>query len=271
MDIFGIYNYLVNSLDFTIFFKFILGIASGLALVLSGSGGALLTLPFLTEVWNFEVVVAVGTASLFSFGCRLLASQAHLRIKNIDKTLFWIVLRVAGPAALFSSFFVNWWKIVDAASFYEFQFYLKFGIAIVILASIIAIYAAPAKKNSRINEELLFWGGIIIGLAVGLSGVGALVLFLFMLAGVPAKITVGTSLAAGSALTGITAAPYLFFGNIDYPTIFIMLLGAFAGVQIGAHFIRKISSDKLKLFIALIAFLGAIKMLWTQVSSLWGL
>ena len=90
--------------------------------------------------------------------------------------------------------------------------------------------------------------GLLIGLAVGLTGVGGGTLTvpaLIIALGMPAAEAVGTALLFVTA-TKIFATPiYWFRGQVNLPVLGRLLIGGLPGVLGGAYFLAKMNTERL--------------------------
>jgi len=90
--------------------------------------------------------------------------------------------------------------------------------------------------------------GLLIGLAVGLTGVGGGTLTvpaLIIALGMPAAEAVGTALLFVTATKVFATPVYWFRGQIDFPVLKRLLLGGLPGVLGGAFFLAKMNTERL--------------------------
>lgn len=69
---------------FEILISVLMGSGIGFCIGLTGVGGGVLTLPALTLLLGMNPVVAVGTASLYSFLTKAFATFHHVKLKTIE-------------------------------------------------------------------------------------------------------------------------------------------------------------------------------------------
>jgi uncharacterized membrane protein YfcA len=118
------------------------------------------------------------------------------------------------------------------------------------------------KGGRRISWLFLVLGGVLVGLAASLMGVGGGFLFfpMFVYAlGVSSPTTVGTDIfqivfTAGYAAIG----QYAIYGFIFYTLAMGMLLGSLVGIQIGAVVTKVVPNITIRGFYAMAVLAGAI-------------
>ena len=103
--------------------------------------------------------------------------------------------------------------------------------------------------------------GVLAGL-VGAGGAFLLVPLLIVIAGVPIRVTIGSSLAitAMSAITGF--AGKLVTGQIPWGPAALLVLGAMPGAHLGARLSRRLSGDRLRRALLVVVTLTALRVWW---------
>ncbi len=241
-------------------FGFISAVLIGISLGLIGSGGSILTVPVLVYLFNVEPVIATAY-SLFIVGLTALTgSLRYMKEKMVDyKTA--LVFSVPAFIAVFLTRLYIIPLLPDVViSFNGYAiskgtFLLIVFAALMVMASISMIRdKKPELKMIEINFNypLIFIEGFIVGILTGLVGAGGgflIIPALVLLAKLPMKIAVGTSLLiiAVKSLIGFT-------GDIGSGQIinwlFLLEVSAVAiiGIFIGFYLSKKISGAKLKPF-----------------------
>jgi len=247
----------------------------GITLGLIGGGGSILTVPVLVYIMGIEPVLATAY-SLFVVGISALAGTfKNLRRGNIDlKTGFVFALpsfiavyytrRIIVPAIpqeimTFGSFTLS--KETGIMLFFAF---------IMLLASISMIRGRknnPELNPKAFNYPIIIVEGLFIGALTGLVGAGGgflIIPALVLLAGLPMKKAVGTSLMiiAIKSLIGFTGDLSTTL-NIDW--VFLSSFSALSiiGMGLGLYLSKSIEGDKLKkafgYFVLLMAVFVLIK------------
>ncbi len=191
------------------FAGFLLAIAIGLLLGLLGGGGSILAVPVFVYVLGIPTKLAIA-ASLGVVGAASLAGAIpQYRAGNVDlRTAFWFALGSAAGALAGAGL----GGLVDGS-----VQLLTFGAVMLVAAASMlrrgpAIAAVSARRGTARGIALTLVLGIGVGVLTGFVGVGGgflIVPALVLLAGLPMKRAVGTSLAVIAANSAAGFAGYL--------------------------------------------------------------
>jgi uncharacterized protein len=236
--------------------SFLLAFIIGTTLGLVGGGGSILTVPVLVYIAGIEPVAATAY-SLFIVGITsLVGSVDYASRKLIDyKTAFYFAI---------PSFIAVYFTRLYIMPAIPAQFWgIEKGLAIMVLFSILMIGAAYSMITSKCdvqweeetqaisyNIPLMIIEGIVVGVLTGLVGAGGgflIIPALVLLAKLPMKLAVGTSLViiAAKSLFG-------FVGDIQAGIVinwnYLLLFAAFTivGIFAGSYLSRKINPCKLR-------------------------
>jgi uncharacterized protein len=239
---------------------YILAVLVGVSLGLIGSGGSILTVPILVYIMGVEPVIATAY-SLFIVGATALVGGAQNAMKkNVDfKTV--LIFGVPSIAAVYAT---RMWMVplIPKEILTLGSFVLTKPIALMLLFAVVMVFAAVSmirtKKQSNGNENsvmtynypMILLEGTVVGVLTGLVGAGGgflIIPALVLLARMPMKLAVGTSLfvIAAKSLIG-------FLGDlqgdqqIDWSLLFGFTLAAIAGIFLGIFLSKKIEGEKLK-------------------------
>jgi uncharacterized membrane protein YfcA len=232
----------------------------GISLGLIGSGGSILTVPILVYIMGVEPVISTAY-SLFIVGSTALVGglQSAFQKKVDFKTVL-----IFGIPSIVAVYATRLWivPLIPKEIFTVGSFVVTKPIAIMILFAIVMILASISmirpNKNKEIAEDLpmqynypmILLEGTIVGLLTGLVGAGGgflIIPALVLLAKMPMKLAVGTSLfiIAAKSLIGFT-------GDLQGDEIINWsLLGGFTfssviGIFIGNYLTKFVSGAKLK-------------------------
>lgn len=238
---------------------YLASIVMGLTLGLIGGGGSILTVPIL--VYLFDVDPVLSTAySLFVVGLTsAVGSFSHFKSGNVHiKTA--VIFGVPSIAAVYSvrKFIM---PIIPDPVFTIGSIDVSKSLAVLVLFAVLMLLASitmirkPMKQKEgpgkiNYNYPLIFIEGIVVGSITGLVGAGGgflIIPALVLLAGLPMKQAVGTSLViiALKSLIGFTGD----LGGelvIDYEFMLLFSLFAMVGILIGSYLTRFIPNEKLK-------------------------
>ena len=239
---------------------YILAVLVGVSLGLIGSGGSILTVPILVYIMGVEPVIATAY-SLFIVGATALVGGVQNAMKkNVDfKTV--LIFGVPSIAAVYAT---RMWMVplIPREILTLGSFVLTKSIALMLLFAVVMVFAAVSmirtKKQSNGNENsvmtynypMILLEGTVVGVLTGLVGAGGgflIIPALVLLARMPMKLAVGTSLfvIAAKSLIG-------FLGDlqgeqqIDWSLLFGFTLAAIAGIFLGIFLSKKIEGEKLK-------------------------
>lgn len=230
----------------------------GITLGLIGGGGSILTVPVLVYIMGIEPVLATAY-SLFVVGLSaLIATIKNFKLKNIEIETG---LVFALPS-LFAVYFTRS-TIVPAIPDTIFtigSFTLSKQVAIMLFFALIMLLASISmikgrkdsigEKNKKLNYPIIVLEGLVVGALTGLVGAGGgflIIPALVILAGLPMKKAVGTSLMIITikSLIGFTGD---LSGDLNIDWAFLLLFSALSaiGIAIGIYFGKFIEGHKLK-------------------------
>lgn len=234
----------------------------GISLGLIGSGGSILTVPILVYVMGVNPVLATAY-SLFIVGTTALIGGIQSAIqKKVDfKTV--IIFGIPSIAAVYST---RLWilPLIPDNLFSIGSFAVTKPIALMLLFAIVMILASvsmirPSKSSIdkqddsaelKYNYPLILLEGAVVGVLTGLVGAGGgflIIPALVLMARMPMKLAVGTSLfiIAAKSLIGFIGD---LQGNqvIDWLLLIKFTSSAVAGIFVGIYLSKKIAGEKLK-------------------------
>lgn len=238
---------------------YLASIIMGLSLGLIGGGGSILTIPILVFLFNINPVVATSY-SLFVVGITsLVGSVSHFKSGNIH-------LRTAivfGGPSIVTVFAVRKFLMpmipevlfnIRSVPFTK-SLLVMLVFAILMVAASISMIRKPVNRTvvqivKKYNYPLIFIEGLVVGSVTGFVGAGGgflIIPALVILAGIPMKQAIGTSLLiiALKSLIGFTGD----LGSdilIDYNFMLIFSGFAIVGILIGSYLTRFIPNEKLK-------------------------
>ena len=242
---------------------FIMASLVGISLGLIGSGGSILTVPILVYIMGVNPVLATAY-SLFIVGSTALVGGIQNAIqRKVDfKTV--LIFGIPSIAAVYAT---RMWLLpfIPKELFSIGTLVITKPIALMLLFAIIMILASVnmirsgkkketegQHKTLKYNYPMILLEGAVVGLLTGLVGAGGgflIIPALVLLAHMPMKLAVGTSLfiIAAKSLIG-------FIGDlqgsqvIDWKLLGSFTLFAVAGIFIGIYLSKKIPGEKLKNF-----------------------
>lgn len=239
---------------------FILAAVVGISLGLIGSGGSILTVPILVYVMGVDPVLATAY-SLFIVGTTALVGGVQSAIhKRVDfKTV--LIFGIPSIAAVYAT---RLWLVpfIPRELFSIGSLVVTKPIALMLLFAVVMILASlsmirPSKvavisedHTIQYNYPMILLEGAVVGLLTGLVGAGGgflIIPALVILAKMPMKLAVGTSLfiIAAKSLIGFTGD---LQGSlpIDWRLLGIFTAAAVVGILFGIILSKKIPGEHLK-------------------------
>jgi len=236
---------------------YIAAILIGVTLGLIGAGGSILTVPILVYLMGVKPVTATAY-SLFVVGLTaLVGALAYMRQELVS---YRIALLFSVPS--FIGVFLARRFIMPAIPSeigYVGEFLITKNFSVMVLFAILMLLGSISMIRQRetiektpvrrFNRTLIFAEGFAVGLLTGLIGAGGgflIIPALVVLAKLPMKLVVGTSLLiiAVKSLLGFTGD--LGQVNINWSLLLQFSLFAVVGIFIGSYASRFISGGKLK-------------------------
>jgi len=230
----------------------------GLVLGLIGGGGSILTVPILVYLIGLNPVTAtayslfvVGTTSLFGAIQNYRNKMVDLRTAVVFSIPAFIAVYLtrrylvpAIPDSLFTIFDFEITKNI---------FIMIFFAIIMLLASISMIKTnkktIATEEKVKYNIPLIILEGVVVGILTGIVGAGGgflIIPALVLLAKLPMKLAVGTSLVIISAKSLIGFLGDVQNLTIDWTFLIIFTLLSIIGILIGVYATKFISGEKLK-------------------------
>lgn len=239
----------------------------GLSLGLLGGGGSILTVPIFVYVLGFAAKPAIAMSLAVVGATSIVGTVAHWRAGNVT-------LRVAvafGAVAM-----VGAYVGARLAAFVSSEVQLAM-LAVAMLAAAISLLrqqpsanvgAAAGEVNhggAQFSLGVIVVVGLGIGLLTGVVGVGGgflIVPALVVLARVPMKQAIGTSLVV---IAMNSASGFLgYLGQVDFPWRFMAIFSAVAsaGIVGGTYLVRFVSQRVLKQAFAVVLLLVGVLILY---------
>lgn len=238
---------------------YILAILVGVSLGLIGSGGSILTVPILVYIMAVNPVIATAYSLFIVGSTALVGGIQNALLKKVDfKTV--LIFGIPSIAAVYLTRAYLVPMIPDTIAEIG-DFIITKSIALMLLFAIVMIMASLSmiKPSKSIDDEnqpmqynypMILLEGTLVGVLTGLVGAGGgflIIPALVLLAKMPMKLAVGTSLfiIAAKSLIGfigdVQSTP-----NLDWSLLLTFtgfsVIGIFIGITLG----KKINGAKLK-------------------------
>ena len=254
----------------------------GITLGVFGGGGSIMTVPIMVYLFGVSPLMATGY-SLFVVGLTaLIGSLMYIRKGDVD---FKLALLFALPSVI--GVYISraiWIPMLPDEIFHIENFTLTKEVLIMISFAALMIgasYSMIKKRRDRqsmsthvlLKTILIGTLGLIVGLIAGFVGAGGgflIIPALVIIAGLPMRLAVGTSLLiiAFQSLLG-------FAGDVsrglvvNWPLLGGVAVAAFIGITLGFTFAHKVSEQKLKTAFGWFVLLMGTTILIEQTRHLW--
>lgn len=231
----------------------------GVSLALIGGGGTILTVPVLVYLLTVSPALAT-TYSLFVVGATaLIGSVNYAKQKLLDYKIAFIFGIPSIAAVFFTRIII--FPAIPEHFFSIGNFIVTRDLFIMLFFAVLMMGASfsmirsgkfaenPDTPKTNFNYPLLILEGVVVGILTGFVGAGGgflIIPALVLLAKLPMKKAIGTSLLiiAAKSLIGFTGD--LGHTTIDWKFLFIFSAFAVGGIYIGVQLSRFISGQKLK-------------------------
>jgi hypothetical protein len=251
----------------------------GLVLGLSGGGGSIITVPVMVYLIGINPITATAY-SLFVVGSTSIIGA----FQNFRKHLVDIKTAIIFSIPAFTIVYLTRRYLVPAIpdivfTFNDFVmtkevFIMTFFAIIMFIASISMIKSrrdiANPDVNSNINVPYLIIIGIGVGLLTGIVGAGGgflIIPALVLLAKLPMKKAIGTSLFIISANSLIGFTGDLQSREIDWPFLLIFTVISIIGIIVGVYASKFISGSRLKRGFGWFTLLVAFYIIYKELIS----
>jgi uncharacterized membrane protein YfcA len=238
-------------------FGFLAAVLIGVTLGLIGGGGSILTVPALVYLVGVAPVPATAY-SLFIVGLTALVGAVVYMRKGLVSYRTAVVFGVPAFLAVFATRSLIIPALpVELFSIGGFAVSRDLGIMLLFAALMLAASVTMIRRGTRDGEEgeisynypMIFLEGIVVGVLTGLVGAGGgflIIPALVVLARLPMKLAVGTSLLiiAAKSLIGFTGD--MMTMSIDWRFLGIFSVFAIGGILAGSWLTRFVPGSRLK-------------------------
>lgn len=251
----------------------LIGFAVGIAIGLSGLGGAPLLLPPLILI-GIPPQLVIGANLAFLFGTKLFASVLHSKEHNINWQALVFLLIPVVPVMFLASWVWTGIKENYGSDILDTVILLLLG-TILLVSSLYMIKNNALKKstneytsthhNFTRSEKTTFLGmsGIVSFITqIASSGVGAMMLpVLVRKCNCPPKHVAGTSVFFGVIISAVGTIFHFNLGGVPIFLVMFLLVGSIPGVFLGVKLVSKIPPRKLIVIFSILILIASIFLL----------
>lgn len=246
------------------------GLLIGLLVGVTGMGGGSLMTPILVLVFDFNVVLAVGTDILHGAIFKTIGAWRHRILGHVHARLaFWLALGSV-PASLAGVYVVELLQnrygddVNDIAG-------RILGVALVVggigLFVRTFVHKRPADDRpyhiDRRDRALAFLVGLLGGFVLGLTSVGSGTFFglmLLVLFPLTAAKIVGTDLFHAAVLLWAAGLAHVSANNVDLHATAWLALGSVPGILIGSQWTVRLPERAIRLSLATVLALAGLRL-----------
>ena len=248
----------------------IAGLVVGTFVGLSGVGGSALLAPILILLLGVSPSVAIGTDLLYSVPTKILALFLHAHQKTVDWKLTRLLLVGGVPGSIggLAVYAILRSRIAPE----QLQPVLRHAIGSAILLACVGAMLTwigrtgagrSAAHALRPASSLSTIGiGLAVGFLVSITSIGSgsvtLPLLILVFPGIALRQLIGSEIAFAAFLVPLAATGHIAFGDVSWPMVAALLLGALPGVWIGSQLCSVISEAWLRpIILGVLAFAGS--------------
>ncbi|MAD79092.1 MAG: permease [Planctomycetaceae bacterium] len=249
------------------------GLVIGLCLGLLGSGGSILTVPLLVYLLGHDPKVAIGESLAIVGGIALLAAIRPVIRRDVDWTSV-VFFGVPGILGTVMGVWGSRW-ISGPVQLLIFAVVMLVAAVIMFRGGDRSSDQAPRRDTNR-DRGLLVLEGVFVGVLTGIVGVGGgflIVPALVMLARLPMRTAVGTSLLIIAAKSGAgflqamsqsTETP----GSIDFVVVGTFLLFGGLGGVLGGMIGTRLPQRRLRRLFAVFLLVAGAAIIAVEASAI---
>lgn len=257
------------------------GFGVGIAVGMTGVGGGSLMTPLLIIGFGIPIATAVGVDLLYATGTKSFGSALYGRRRSVDWRTVGLMALGSLPAAVAT---IIWLNVIGIKPWVEHLMSITLCAAIFATA-ILSFYRArlvgsrsvgaesvltpPIEGNARAVVTVI--GGVVLGVMVTLSSVGAGVLGTTMLLLLYPQFSmfriVGTDIAHAVPLTLVAGIGHLSLGNTNLFIVGALLLGSLPGIWVGTQLAYRVPDRWLRALVSIILLVAGSSMLWHTLKA----
>lgn len=251
------------------------GFLVGLLVGMTGVGGGALMTPMLILVFGVRPTLAVGTDLAYATITKTVGAAAYIRRGQVNFPYIRWLATGSVPGALISVFILTPW-LHSAGVDLEHLTTTALGVMLSLAGGISLLerrYFRGQLRDStlvrnptvqkRYKEGLLVLGGLLIGLAVGMTSVGSgslLMAVLLLVSELPLLTLVGTDLVHATILLGAAGIAHLYKGHVDFDLLIPLLMGSLPGIWAGTHLAQRVPTEPLRIALSVLLVATGLKL-----------
>jgi len=249
------------------------GFLIGLLVGMTGMGGGSLMTPVLVLVFDFNVVLAVGTDILHGAIFKTIGAWRHRILGNVHARLaFWLALGSV-PASLAGVYVIEILKDVYGEDLNDVATRIL-GVALLVggagflLKTFVHRREADDRPYRITNRDraFAFAGGVLGGFVLGLTSVGSgtfFALMLLVLFPLTAAKVVGTDIFHAAVLLWAAGLAHLSADNVDLAATGWLAIGSIPGILIGSQWTVRLPERAIRVALGLVLLAAGLRLATT--------
>jgi len=238
---------------------------------MTGVGGGSLMTPLLILLFGVHPVTAIGTDLLFAASTKTVGALVH----GLSRTVEWpIVLRLAAgsvPATIVSLAALSALDLHNPAV--QATITSALGCALLVTAGVLLFHKqiqritfdwpgkTPLDESAWTTVTLgVFMGVLVTVTSLGAGAIGVTILVLIYRR-LPMPRIVGSDIAHAVPLTLVAGTGHWLLGSVDWRLLSALLVGSIPGVAAGSYFSSRAADGVLRMLLAGILLVVALRML----------
>jgi hypothetical protein len=217
---------------------------------------------------GIKPVVAVGTDLLYAAITKCGGVWVHQTKGSVRWRIVLLLALGSIPSSLATVLVLK--KLANHGVDFQAAITLTLSIALM-LTSLVLLFKGPLQRlgqnehfaavralHARLQEPITVVAGLILGVLVTLSSVGAgalgAAILFFLYPRLPAVSIVGSDIAHAVPLTAVAGLGHLQLGTVDLWLLLSLVAGSLPGVFIGSHLSAKVPESVLRRLLAAMLF-----------------
>ena len=247
------------------------GLVVGFLVGMTGMGAGSLMAPLLIVLLHYKAKYAIGSDLAYAAIMKMFGAWQHRGAGHVDTGLCWQLALGSVPASLLGV----WWShsLEQRMGVAAEHILIRILGATLILVSVLLVVRMLPGVEQRLRradkprpKRGLAWSvgvGAVIGFLVGITSVGSGTLFgvaLLVIFGLGAREMVGTDIYHAAVLSSAAALGHVVAGNVNYPLVGSLLIGAVPGILIGSRLSFRLPETVLRPTLATVLLLSGLKL-----------
>jgi uncharacterized protein len=248
------------------------GFCVGALVGMTGVGGGSLMTPLLILLFGIHPTTAVGTDLLYAAITKTSGTLVHGAYRTIDWRIVGRLATGSLPATCVTILVISHLDLHGAAAGRLINIVLSVALLLTAVAllfrrRLLSLYARHIGEfGPRGTTTATVAVGAILGVLVSISSVGAgaigVTALILLYPHLPMRRIVGSDIAHAVPLTLAGGIGHWFLGSIDWQILLSLLVGSLPGIVLGGHLSVRVSDGALRLLLATVLVVVAIKLIF---------